>query len=210
MSAEALPQVTTTGEPAAPGAGPGGARRRLLLTAALAVALGCLFFGYLRMARVYPTNSDGAGNALQAWDILHGNPLLRGWTLSDVSFYTTELLLHAAVEMVVGLSADVVHIGAAVAYTLLVLLVALVARGRTRGRVAALRIGVALALMLAPAPGIAYLTLLSSPDHTGTGIPLLLTWLVLEYALTARDGTPREGAARWWLPVALALLLAWG
>jgi len=30
-------------------------------------------------------DADGAGNVLQAWDMLHGNPLLRGWWLSDVS-----------------------------------------------------------------------------------------------------------------------------
>ena len=38
-----------------------------------------------------PVNADGASNALQAWDMLHGNLLLHGWWLSDVSFYTTEL-----------------------------------------------------------------------------------------------------------------------
>src|SRR4051794_15940546 len=49
-----------------------------------------LFVGYLRMSRSRAVNADGASNALQAWDMLHGNPLLHGWTVSDVSFYPTE------------------------------------------------------------------------------------------------------------------------
>jgi hypothetical protein len=49
------------------------------------------FAAYLQLARTRAINSNGAGNALQAWDMLHGNLLLHGWSLSDVSFYTTEL-----------------------------------------------------------------------------------------------------------------------
>ena len=50
----------------------------------------CVAFAvYLRLAQTRAVNSDGAAQALQAWDMLHGNPLLRGWTTSDVSFYTT-------------------------------------------------------------------------------------------------------------------------
>src|ERR1700730_18111426 len=74
-------------------------------------------------------NSDGAGNALQAWDMLHGNLLLHGWTLSDVSFYTTELPEYMLVELAIGLSANVVHVAAAATYTLVVVLAALLAKG---------------------------------------------------------------------------------
>ena len=34
---------------------------------------------YLRQSRTVPVDSDGASQALQAWDLLHGNPLLHGW-----------------------------------------------------------------------------------------------------------------------------------
>ena len=40
--------------------------------------------------------------------MLHGNPLLRGWQLSDVSFYTTELLQYLLIEQLRGLTPDVV------------------------------------------------------------------------------------------------------
>ena len=57
------------------------------VTAAAAVCL-VLFWCYLRQAQTYQLNADPAGQALQAWDMLHGNLLLRGWWLGDV------LLLH--------------------------------------------------------------------------------------------------------------------
>ena len=95
----------------------GRARSGLLagrLRAAMVPAVGTLgviasFACCLRLARTRAVNSDGAGNALQAWDMLHGNLLLHGWSLSDVSFYTTELPEYMAVELVRGLHADVVR-----------------------------------------------------------------------------------------------------
>ena len=76
-----------------------------------------LFLAYLGQARTMPTMSDGASQALQAWAMLHGNVLLHGWSLSDVSFYTTELPEYMLVELVRGLTPDVVHIAAALTYT---------------------------------------------------------------------------------------------
>ena len=90
-------------------------RRRLtrwVWLAGFAVAAVVLFIAYLRMSRTYPATSDGADQALQAWDMLHGNWLLHGWTLGDVTYSTTEIPEYALVEMVRGLGADVVHTGA--------------------------------------------------------------------------------------------------
>ena len=157
-----------------------------------------LFALYLRQARLVPTNSDGAANALQAWDMLHGNLLLRGWSLSDVSFYTTELPQYAVVEAARGLNSDTVHVAAAMTYTLVVLLAALLARGRARGAEGAARALLAVGIMLAPQPGDGRLVLLSSPDHVGTQVPLLLVWLVLDRA-----------PPRWWVSLAVGMLLAW-
>jgi len=156
------------------------------------------FTVYLRLAETRAVNSDGASQALQAWDMLHGNPLLRGWTVSDVSFYTTELPQYAVVELIRGLRADVVDIAAAMTYTLVVLLAALVAKGNPRGRQALVRVSVAAGIMLAPQLGSGTNVLLSSPDHIGTSVPLLLTWLVLD-----------RGGRRWYVPVITSALLAW-
>jgi len=174
-------------------------RRRLWLAAlAWLLIAAVLFVCYLHISRTVPVNSDGAANALQAWDMLHGNVLLRNWWLSDVSFYTTELPEYMLVELVRGLNADVVHVAAALSYTLLVLLAALLAKGRATGREAAARMLLAGGIMVAPQLGSAAYILLLSPDHVGSNVPVLLIWLLL-------DRAPR----RWWVAVLTGVLMTW-
>jgi hypothetical protein len=162
------------------------------------VVLGILLFvAYLAQARTLAASSESGGQALQAWDMLHGNPLLRGWRLSDVSFYTTELPEYMLVELIRGLNSGTEHVAAALTYTLMVLLAGLVAKGRATGREGLVRQLIASGIVLAP-PLSGVTLLLSSPDHTGTQVPLLVIWLVLDRA-----------RPRWWAPVAVAVLLAW-
>ena len=157
-----------------------------------------LFFCYLHISYTQNVSSDGASNALQAWDMLHGNLLLRGWTLSDVSFYTTELPEYVLVEVFRGLGPADVHVSAAVTYTLLVLLAGLLAKGRATGRAALLRVLIATGIIVAPEIGPGAFILLLSPDHTGTGVPLLVIWLLVEYC-------PRRPCT----PVLVGLALTW-
>ena len=156
------------------------------------------FAVYLLLARTRAVNSDGAANALQAWEMLHGNPLLRGWFLSDVSFYTTELPQYMLVELVHGLNQDVVHVAAAMTYALAMLLAALLAKGEARGREAVVRVAVAAGIMLAPQLASGTNVLLSSPDHIGTSVPVMVVWLILDRA-----------RPRWYVPVAAGILLGW-
>ncbi|MGI5247156.1 hypothetical protein [Dactylosporangium sp. CA-139066] len=174
-------------------------RQRLLIGLGCVVAAVGLFLAYLRMAWAFPINGDGASNALQAWDMFHGNPLLKGWALSDVSFYPTELVQYGIVQWFTGVTAGQVHVTAAITYTMIVFLAAVLAKGRTSGREAWLRVGVAVAILLLPVPGIGYQTLLSSPNHTGSAVALLLAWLVLDRL-----------RHRVWAPVLIAVLLGWG
>jgi hypothetical protein len=156
-----------------------------------------LFLGYLRVSWTVAATSDGAAQALQARDMLAGNWLLHGWTLSDVSFYTTELPEYVLVEAIRPFGLGVIHIAAAATYTLLVLAVFALAYGRAGGREGVARGVLATVIMLAPQLGYGAFVLLLSPDHTGTELPLLLGWLLL-------DRAPR----RWWVPAILCLLLA--
>ena len=87
-----------------------------------AIAAILLFLCYLRISGTQAVTSDGASIALQAWDMFHGNWLLKGWTLTDVSFYTTELPEYILVEVFRGLGPQDVHTAAALTYTLLVVL----------------------------------------------------------------------------------------
>jgi hypothetical protein len=141
-----------------------------------------LFACYLRLAATFPVGADGASNALEAWDLLHGNWLLRGWTFTDVSFYTTELPEYAAVELARGLNAGVVHTSAAITYTLLILAAAALARGRARGAEGWARALTAAGIMVAPQLGNGIHVLLSQPDHVGTQVPLLGIFLLLDRA----------------------------
>jgi hypothetical protein len=109
-------------------------RLRSALLAGIALAATALFILYLRQSRSVAVGSDGGSIALQAWDMLHGNFLLHGWAMSDVSFYSTELVQYVLLEWVRGLSPDVVHVGGAMTYTLVLLLAALVAMGQPAGR----------------------------------------------------------------------------
>ncbi len=152
----------------------------------------------LEIARTRAVNSDGAGNALQAWAMLHGNLLLHGWHLSDVPFYTTELPEYMLVELVRGLNADVVHVAAAVTYTLAMLLAALLAKGTATGRVGVTRALIAAGIMLAPQLSSGVNVLISSPDHIGTSVPVMAVWLLLDHA-----------RPRWYIPVIAAVVLGW-
>ena len=166
--------------------------------AALAVAAVVLFLCYLRLSRTIPNGSDGADQALQAWDMLHGNWLLRGWTVGDVSYYTTELPEYMVVELIRGLGPDVIHVAAAVTYTLLVLLAGLLAKGRATGREGVIRALIASGILLAPQLGHGIALLIQQPDHIGTQVPLLVIFIVL-------DRAPR----RWYTPAAIGVMLTW-
>ena len=128
--------------------------------------------------------------------MLHGNWLLHGWTIADVTYYTTEIPQYMLIELIRGLGPDVEHIAAACTYTLLLLAAPLLARGRSTGREGLIRFAVAAGIMIAPQFGNATHLLLSQPDHLGTQLPLLLAFLRL-------DRAPR----RWYVPVAFGAIL---
>jgi hypothetical protein len=157
-----------------------------------------VFVVNLQIARTRAVNSDGAGNALQAWAMLHGNVLLQGWHLSDVSFYTTELPEYMLVELVRGLNAGVVHVAAAVTYTLVMVLAALLAKGTATGREGVARVLITAGIMLAPQLDSGINVLISSPDHIGTSVPVMAVWLLLDHA-----------RPRWYVPVIAAVVLGW-
>ena len=172
--------------------------RRLLWAGGLLLVGAGLFTLYLFQSGVGPFNSDGASMILQAQAMLHGNPLLQGWRVADVSFYTTELPEYMLVVAARGLRPDVVHICGALTYTLTVLLAAFLARGRATGRAGAGRALLAGAIMLAPGITGGTEVFLENPDHAGTAVPILILLLLLDRA-----------PERWYVPAAVGLLLAW-
>jgi hypothetical protein len=174
----------------------------LLLLAVLLVA-------YLRLSRTYPENSDEANILLMASDMARGNLYLSGWNVSDVPFITTELPEIALLVKLFGLHLETAHIAAALTYTVVVALALLVARGRAHGPQAIARMGIALAIVLAPQPGVGVFVTVFSVGHIGTAAPVLLTWLVLDRWWPAGDPAARAPRRLWFLPAAVGALLAW-
>jgi hypothetical protein len=170
----------------------------MLWAAALATAGLGLYFSYLRQAQTLELDSDPAGQALQAWQMWHGNPLLRGWWLGDVSYYGVELPLNVIIEMVSGLRPDVPHILAALVYTAVVLLTAVLGRGTARGRAGIAAAVLAGGILLAPSLLYGTRVLLQGPEHVGTMIAVLLVLLVLDRV-----------SEHWWVPVVVGIMLTW-
>ena len=202
-------ELTEGSERAAPGLGDaartGSLRRfwrwcgrhpRAVWAAGLALAALVLFLLYLRDAQTVGPSSDSGAISLQAWEMWHGNPILRGWWLSDECFYAIDLPLNAVIQMVVGLRPGAIHIYAAVDYVTVVLLAAMLARGRARGREGIVRALLTVGIMLAPSTVLGSRILLQGPDHMGTQIAVLAAFLVL-------DRAPQ----RWWVPVSVGALL---
>jgi hypothetical protein len=177
---------------------PDWARRhpRLAWAGGLAAVVLLLSWCYVREAQTLSLDADPAGQALQAWQVWHGNPLLRGWWLGDVNFYTIEIPLTAVIERLNGLNPDDIHIGAGLLYMALVLLTALLARGRARGREGIVRALLGGGIMLAPSLDYGTRVLIQGPNHLGTMVPIVLMLLVLDRA-----------PERWWVPGLVGLLL---
>jgi uncharacterized membrane protein YwzB len=172
--------------------------RRYAQRGIVAAGIVLLAIAYYLQARSVFTTSEGGSQVLQAWDMWHGNPLLRGWSLSDVSFYTTELPEYALVELVRGLNTWTIPLAAAISYFLQVVLAGFLARGRATGREGWVRALIAVGIMLAPPLAAPTALLMASPDHVGTHVPLLLIYLVLDRV-----------RPRWWLPLVILVMLAW-
>ena len=198
-------------EDAAPAAPVRPARRawRWAAVAVFLLVVVVLFDAYLHLSGTYPENSDEANILLMANDMLHGNVTLSGWNVSDVPFITTELPQIAVLVGIFGLRLGTAHIAAAMTYTLVVAVGMLLAKGRARGWPAVARMALALAIMLAPQPGVGIFVLIFSVGHIGTAVPVMLTWLVIDRLWPPGRTTAADLRRRWYVPVIVALLLGW-
>ena len=109
-----------------------------------------LFAFFLRISLGSRVDSDGANNALQAWDLLHGHIMLHGWVIGDATFYFLELPLIGIVELLLGMGNLAFHVASALTY--LIVAVCAVALGVTdsRGPARAARGAVVVTVLAAP------------------------------------------------------------
>ena len=68
-----------------------------------------IFLSYLQV----PLNSDHASQVLEAADILGGNVFLKGWNLTGVSFYFSELPFYVLGTLIAGVDTYAYIIAAA-------------------------------------------------------------------------------------------------
>jgi hypothetical protein len=159
-----------------------------------AVWIGCgiaLFAFLLRISLSFGMNSDGANNALQGWDILHGHLLLHGWIIGDATYYTLELPLYAITEALLGLSLLTCHVVSALTYLIVVACAAALAAAGSKGLSRATRCAAVIAVLGSPLltrSGVSFL--LEEPDHTGTSAIMLVSFLLVDRAPGRRFTPP--------------------
>jgi hypothetical protein len=152
---------------------------------------------FLRISLSHPVNSDGANNALQAWDMLHGNYALHNWVLGDATYYTLDLPVIAITEIFLGVHTMACYVASALTYFIVVACAIAVAVTDSRGPARAARSAVVVAVMAAPLLA-NVLTPLGQPDHTGTSAILLVAFLLID----------RFGGRRFTSPLLCAVLCA--
>jgi len=165
-------------------------RRRALGATAWIVGCIALFACYLRISFTAHVSSDGANNALQAWDMLHGHLLLHGWVLGDATYYTLELPLLALTEIFFGLQDLTSHVASALSYLIVTVIAVAIALTDSRGLARVARCGVVVVVLTAMfhvEPNTPYL--LGAPDHTGTSAFILVSFLLID-RVPARRYTP--------------------
>lgn len=117
-------------------------------------------------------NSDNAAVLLQARDFVRGNYLLRGWTISNYSVYTTELPYYVIGLLVAGFTPSLLCIIPALLFIILAVLSASLIYCETRSRAPLSAMAVTFVLLGLPWGFSAWL-LLAAVQHIGTMIMLL-------------------------------------
>jgi hypothetical protein len=150
-----------------------------------------LFAFFLRISLGSVVDSDGANNALQAWDMLHGHVLLHGWVLSDATFYAFELPLNAITELWFGLGNLAVHAASALTYLIVAVFAAALAVTGSRGPARAARCAVVVMVLAVPLlTRSSVVLLLEHPDHIGTSAFVLASFLLIDRAPGRRFTAP--------------------
>jgi hypothetical protein len=155
--------------------------RRAAGAAAWAVGAAIIFFLFLRISYTKWVDSDGANNALQAYDMLHGHVLLHGWIIGDATYYTFELPLIAIIEIFFGLHNLTMFIAEAAIYLIVAAWAVAIAVTDSRGAARAVRGAIVVAVLAAPALISSDMWIpLGIPDHTGTTVFLLMSCLLVD------------------------------
>jgi hypothetical protein len=171
--------------------------------AAWTVAGLAVFAFFLQVSYGGRIDSDGANSALQAWDLIHGHLLLRGWDFGDATFYTFELPINGITQLIFGLGPRAAHVASALVYSIIAACAVGLAVGGARGAARAARAAVVVGIMAVPLLTIATTyTLVEEPDHPGTSVFILLSALLIDQVAGRLQGR------RWVAPLVCVILAA--
>jgi hypothetical protein len=149
-----------------------------------------LFAFFVRVSFSARIDSDGANSVLQGWDLIHGHLPLHGWHLGDATFYFFELPVNGIAQLVLGLGDTATHVASALVYLIVAGCAAVLAVTGSQGAARAARCAVVVAVLTGPllyAPNV--LLLLEEPDHVGTTMFILVSFLLIDLA-PAKKFTP--------------------
>jgi hypothetical protein len=167
------------------------AARRWLAAAAWAGAGLVVFAFFLRISFGARIDSDGANSVLQGWDLIHGHLLMHGWHLGDATFYAFELPVNGIVQLILGLGETATHVASALVYVVIAAFAAILAVLGSGGAARAARCAVVIAVLAAPLLSLPNVwTLLEEPDHPGTSLFILGSFLLIERIPTRRFTAP--------------------
>ncbi|MGD0065611.1 MAG: hypothetical protein ABSB76_19470 [Streptosporangiaceae bacterium] len=153
-----------------------------------------LFAFFLRISLGERVDSDGANSALQAWDLVHGHLMLHGWIFGDATFYAFELPLNGIIELLFGMGNLAVHVSSALTYLIVAACAVALATTSSRGPSRAARGAVVVAVLAAPLLAIPTVwVLLEEPDHIGTSMFLLVSFLLIDRGPDRRFTAPLVG-----------------
>ncbi|MDQ2815776.1 MAG: hypothetical protein M3Z75_29000, partial [Actinomycetota bacterium] len=170
-----------------------GARRWPAAAAWVAGGL-VLFAFFLRISFGGRVDSDGANSALQAWDLVHGHLMLHGWIFGDATFYAFELPLNGTVELLFGMGNLAVHVSSALTYLIVTAGTVALAVTSSRGPARVVRGAVVVAVLAAPLLAVPTVwVVLEEPDHIGTAMFLLVSFLLIDRMPDRRFTAPLVG-----------------
>src|SRR5271166_1979849 len=149
--------------------------RKLASAIGLSLGLITLSAAYIRLSFGILKTSDDAAFVLQAQDIIHGNILLHGWTLSPDSYYTILMPLYVTAGLVTHLATPMYLVPPFV-YAILVTLCVAVAWSRVE--VAHRVISILLIITVVGLPSSLFADL-SDVTHVSTVILILTTFCLL-------------------------------
>jgi hypothetical protein len=142
-----------------------------------------LFLGFIvffnKLSWTLPTNSDFASIILEAESFLYGNLFLSGWTLTNISFYTTDLPFYVLGMLIEGFTPKLMHHVPAAQYSFMVI-ASLWLVQKNKVRLDNWKGSLIIFIILALPSDFMMLNSLMGPMHMGTLVYLLLAFIFID------------------------------